>query len=280
MTGSAIASPGQSANSGYCDVDHTGQPEVYIRRLDTTRQTAFWQSIKRQTFDLVGPREGTAFLDVGCGSGEDALAIARMVRPNAKVVGVDRSAVMVAEARRRAAGTGLPVSFEQHDAYELKFPDASFDGCRAERVLQHVYEPRAVVHEMLRVARQGARMVIAEPDYGMVALTGANPLITRKVLASRCQHFRSGKIGRQLARIFTGLGLTSVTVSLRVHTATVLSDRDRVRLYRSYAQAACADGTISESEAMAWLDQLEAASRAGRYRYSLPVFVARGIKTW
>lgn len=67
---------------------------------------------------------------------------------------------MIAEAQRRTVGLGLPVTFMQGDAHHLDFPDGTFDGCRAERLLQHTADPQAVLAEMARVAKPGARVVI------------------------------------------------------------------------------------------------------------------------
>lgn len=55
-------------------------------------------------------------LDVGCGTGENALHLAALGRP---VVGVDRSPTAVERARAKAAGRGLPVIFRVADALDL-----------------------------------------------------------------------------------------------------------------------------------------------------------------
>jgi ubiquinone/menaquinone biosynthesis C-methylase UbiE len=51
-------------------------------------------------------------------------------------------------------------------ATRLEFADAAFDGCRTERVLQHVADPRTAVLEMIRVAKPGGWIVCCEPDWG------------------------------------------------------------------------------------------------------------------
>ena len=44
----------------------------------------------------------------------------------------------------------------------LEFADATFDACRADRVLQHLLDPGRAVAEMVRVTRPGGRLVICE----------------------------------------------------------------------------------------------------------------------
>ena len=66
-------------------------------------------------------------LDVGTGTGDGALAVARRF-PQATVVGVDLAARMLDIARRKASGdVAERVRFERADASRLPYPDASFD---------------------------------------------------------------------------------------------------------------------------------------------------------
>ena len=50
---------------------------------------------------LLQPLEAQHVLDVGCGTGDDSREIASLVGLKGRVVGIDYSAAMVAEARRR-----------------------------------------------------------------------------------------------------------------------------------------------------------------------------------
>jgi SAM-dependent methyltransferase len=48
-------------------------------------------------------------LDLGCGSGDTSLLIAKMVGPSGLVVGVDRSAAAIDEAEKRATIAGVAI---------------------------------------------------------------------------------------------------------------------------------------------------------------------------
>lgn len=104
-----------------------------------------WQAtawvLKQQSFEMAGLAPGRRILDLGCGTGADALAMARQLGGSGEIVGVDRSPGRVEEARRRAEGTGLPIRFEVADPTALSFPDNSFDGCRAEGLFHHSPSP-------------------------------------------------------------------------------------------------------------------------------------------
>lgn len=97
-------------------------------------------------------------LDLGCGSGADALALAR---GGYNTTGVDISPVALAIARqaRRAA---LPLAFIHHDVAEpLPFDDAQFDAVLSNLTL-HMFPPPkadAIVAEVARCLRPGGLLL-------------------------------------------------------------------------------------------------------------------------
>jgi SAM-dependent methyltransferase len=93
------------------------------------------------------PTDG-ALLDVGCGTGSLALAMARRW-PGRQVNGVDVAEPYIAFARGRAA-SGRP-SFDLADAGSLPYADGAFAGAIAQLVLNFVRDPAAALAEMRRV---------------------------------------------------------------------------------------------------------------------------------
>jgi len=268
----------QATRSGFSGVDQTSDPIAYVRRLDNTGAHEFWRAVKRRTFELLDVHEGDCVLDVGCGTGDDVLALAQMVGRAGRAVGVDNSATMIAEAWKRAQGTDLPAAYYQGDARRLDFPDETFDGCRTERVLQHLDDPRRAVAEMIRVARSGARIIMVEPDYGTLIVDGADPAVTRKILNHRCAHFLSGKVGRRLPGICKELGLTGMGVTLLTLASTdIAGESERQQLCKYVAEAQAAN-VVSATGGAEWLADLEAAGAAGRYRHAVTIFLVSGRK--
>ena len=102
-------------------------------------------------------------LDVGCGTGSLAFALARRW-PARRVVGIDVAPPYVDFARSRGAGTGSP-TFAVGDACALAERDGAYAGAAAQLVLNFVREPGAALGEMRRVTRPGGTVVATVWDF-------------------------------------------------------------------------------------------------------------------
>lgn len=111
---------------------------------------------------LRGQSEGRA-LDLGCGPGRLAVALARQA-PRLEIVGLDLSEEMLALARTRAARHGLSprVSFLKGDNGRIPCPDASFDFVVSSSSLHHWADPVAVFDEVARVLKPAGRFLVVD----------------------------------------------------------------------------------------------------------------------
>jgi demethylmenaquinone methyltransferase/2-methoxy-6-polyprenyl-1,4-benzoquinol methylase len=96
-------------------------------------------------------------LDVATGTGAVARELVRAT--GCRVVGVDLSADMLAEARRRVPAR---VELLQGTAEQLPFPDASFDALTFTYLLRYVDDPAATLRELARVVRPGGTIASLE----------------------------------------------------------------------------------------------------------------------
>lgn len=110
-------------------------------------------------FALLGSVADKTLLDIGCGDGALASALARR---GAIVTGLDADSVMIAAARRRAKIEGTQLHLVEGQAERLPFNDASFDLVVAVTVLCFVRDAERAFMEMARVLKPGGRLVIGE----------------------------------------------------------------------------------------------------------------------
>jgi SAM-dependent methyltransferase len=95
-------------------------------------------------------------LDVGCGAGALALALAPLVR---EVVGVDRVPELLALARERAPENA---TFVEADATHLPYDEGEFDLAGTLRTLHHVPRPELVAAELARVTKVGGQVLVID----------------------------------------------------------------------------------------------------------------------
>ncbi|HKI23622.1 MAG TPA: class I SAM-dependent methyltransferase [Gaiellaceae bacterium] len=101
-------------------------------------------------------------LDVATGTAAVAIELVR--RFGCRVVGLDQSGEMLAEARRRVDAAALSDRIElvQGEAEQLTFDDASFDGLTFTYLLRYVTDPLATLRELARVVRPGGTIAMLE----------------------------------------------------------------------------------------------------------------------
>jgi len=122
--------------------------------------------------------EGGRCLDVGCGSGALAIAVAKH-NPQASVTGIDRWGAEYASFSRtlcednaRAEGVADRTEFAKGDALGLDFPDGSFDAVTSNYVYHNIpsRDRQAILLETLRVLKKGGTFalhdIFSKSNYG------------------------------------------------------------------------------------------------------------------
>jgi demethylmenaquinone methyltransferase / 2-methoxy-6-polyprenyl-1,4-benzoquinol methylase len=137
-----------------------------MNRVMTAGLDARW---RERAVDRARVRPGDTALDVCCGTGDLAFALARRIGPEGRVVGSDFSERMLELARekelagRADEGPGAaPVEFEWGDALNLPYADAAFDAVTVGFGVRNLADLDAGLAELTRVLRPGGRLVILE----------------------------------------------------------------------------------------------------------------------
>jgi SAM-dependent methyltransferase len=133
----------------------------------------------RRFFERAGIGAGMRVLDVGSGAGDVALLLTDLVGPSGSVTGVDRSAVALDTARRRAGERSLGnVSFVNGDLTRVTF-DTPFDAIAGRYVLMFQPDAASLLRALSRHARPGTIVVFHEPDWDGARSRPACPLYDR-----------------------------------------------------------------------------------------------------
>lgn len=123
-----------------------------------------WRHEAVKTLCATGFARGNRdFLDIGCGTGDLAIAVLRK-DPKARVTGIDLSSPMleIAERKTRAAGLQARATYQVGNATALPFGDHTFDGIVSAFCLRNIDGRAKAFDEMRLVLRPGGTIVILE----------------------------------------------------------------------------------------------------------------------
>jgi len=203
-------------------------------------------------------RPGASLLDVGSGPGTITVDLARRLDPG-RVVGLDSSAEVVAQAQAHAAAEGVTnVSFETADAYAVDAPDGSFDIVHTHQLLQHLGRPVDALREFRRLAGQSGLVAARDVDYAGIIIHPHVPALDEWLdLLLRIGRNNGGEpaAGRRLKAWARQAGFTDVAVS----ASTWLFETDEQRawwggswadraLHSSYAEHAVEQGLADRAD--------------------------------
>lgn len=268
-----------SLHQGFTEAGSAADAQASFRWLDQADGHPLVQRLKQRLIEICPVSAGDRVLDVGCGLGHEARRLADMTGPDGQVAGIDANPVMIAEARSRVDGLGLPVTFDVADAHQLAFADGTFDVCRTERVLRYVDRPAAVLAEMVRVARPGGAVLAFDFDSDMTIVDAPDAGLARRLAEVLDAAVPHPWIGRQMFGLFLQAGLADVQVEPH---GLCLAGPPGLAIYRQL-NAATIDrarqaGQIGEAEVAAWWAALEQAAEAGTFFAASLGVIATGRK--
>jgi ubiquinone/menaquinone biosynthesis C-methylase UbiE len=120
--------------------------------------------LRNMTIALAHIQPGDRVLEVGCGTGDVAIAACAPAGPRGSVSGIDAGTEMIAVARAKAARVGLTIDFRVEPIEALTYPDATFDIVLSSLMMHHLPDDlkRQGLAEIVRVLKPGGRLLIID----------------------------------------------------------------------------------------------------------------------
>jgi ubiquinone/menaquinone biosynthesis C-methylase UbiE len=117
--------------------------------------------VLKEKVEFAKPQSTDVVLDLACGPGAFALAIAPRVH---SVRGIDLTPEMLRRARVYQAEQQISnAAFVRGDVEQLPFPPATFDLVSCQCTFHHLPKPLLVLREMVRVTKPQGRLLIIDP---------------------------------------------------------------------------------------------------------------------
>jgi ubiquinone/menaquinone biosynthesis C-methylase UbiE len=156
-----------------------GHSDQELARLE--RQGRIFGAETGYLLGRAGLWPGMNVLDVGCGVGDVALAVAEIVGAEGSVLGIDRSEEALSLARARAARAGhRHLRFEKADLYSFN-PETRFNAVVGRFILMHVPDAVGALRWLERSLLPGATIAFIEMD---IDQAGSLPNLT---LLAQCR---------------------------------------------------------------------------------------------
>lgn len=130
--------------------------ESYDIRADVYDNHVWAREWCEQLVEYCPPTAGESILDLGCGSGNIAFAIAERVGPDGSIVGVDIARQMIAYCNKKLKDTHFTnLTFEYGDAEQLDYPPNHFDRIYASAILPWLINPQAALRHWFEFLKPG-----------------------------------------------------------------------------------------------------------------------------
>ena len=241
----------------------------------------FFAPIKHNSIKAMEILPAQHVIDIGCGTGRDAIEMGKLVTSEGKVYGIDHDQNMIDEAEKNVKHQGMSqiISLHQGDVINLPFERDFLDSCRSERMFMHLNDPDPAFAEISRVTKPGGRIVIVDTDWPSLSID--TPLIKTERLLN---NFRIKKVitnafaGRGLYRLFKLHRLTDIEIDIFPLYTSNLELFYFLSAQEAVEQKALQDKEIDQQQLDQWRLSLQQASADGTFFSSINIVMVSGCK--
>jgi ubiquinone/menaquinone biosynthesis C-methylase UbiE len=238
-----------------------------ITRLEARGKQPVFIKIINDYLDRLPLTSIQRILDLGCGTGVAARAIARRTDFRGRILGIDISPTLVEVARRLSEDEGIAerTDYRVGDTRCLDLTDATFDAIIAHTLVSHVGDPLAVLTEVTRIVRPDGWAVIFDGDYTSLTLTTGDLEYGKRMEEAIINSLAANpRVMRDMPRLLRRAGLDLVT-SMPYVVAEVGKADYWAALLNSLRVLLPKAGLITTEEVQAFVDAQFKASEDGTF---------------
>lgn len=223
-------------------------------------------------------------VEVGCGTGDDAINIAKATAGNRlEVFGLDASEVMIQEANSRQSEANCKkaskdqetnVRFMIGKADHLPFEKGTLSGLRAERLVQHLQNPKEVFAEFYRAMAKGAPLVVVETDWNSISFYNGNPQVTQRLRRYlTADNVKNGNAAATLVHDLQVAGFSDVAIRLWPLASHSLEQCVQLLRFDMVLTAMQDTGELTADEVQTFMNALKFADNRGQFVCSINLVV-------
>jgi len=253
--------------------------ENVAQQLHLLFRTDALRKLRKQYFDMFSLSGGESVLDVGCGTGANAMALVDHLQGNCNVIGVDTSDPMlrIGERNLESFPNADCIRLQKAEAHQLPFGDGDFDAAMIIQVLEYSKEPIRMLQETKRVLKPGGRVFVADTDWDTIVWNSNLKERTREIVLGWSDHEADGWQGRKILEYLKRAGFTNIIGrTMTISESTFTEQSYSYLLTRIIAEYMIRTEKMSPSDMDEWFNDLKSKAEAGHFYFSLNryVFVA------
>jgi ubiquinone/menaquinone biosynthesis C-methylase UbiE len=153
---------------------HKHIADTYNERSGNHDNSEWHRKTALKLINSLPPRAGDSVLDIGTGTGTIAFRAASLVGSDGRVVGVDLSKGMLAEAKKKLIASGRDnLDFKQTDAEHLEFTENTFDRMYCASAFFCIIEPLATLRHWFNLLKPNGSLgfhALPETSYFWVSV--------------------------------------------------------------------------------------------------------------
>jgi ubiquinone/menaquinone biosynthesis C-methylase UbiE len=241
--------------------------DVLVTRLEARGKHPRFADMLREYLDAMAIDSFRSVLDLGCGTGVAARAIAHRPDFSGRIIGIDRSQHLIGAAARLAHEEGVAgkAEFRAGDSHTLALRDAEFDAVVAHTLFSHLDDPRAVLSEIVRVLKPGGTVGIFDGDYGSLTFSSDDPVAGKATDETIINAIVTNpRVMRQMPQLLREAGL-----QLAATFAYVVADVGRADFWdtsiKSLTRLLPKAGAMTEAQAAEWVAAMFQRSDQGTF---------------
>lgn len=221
--------------------------------------------------------DGT-IIDLGCGTGADAINLAKLLGDKVTVTGIDHDPQMIEKAVTSAGGI-QNINFILSEAASIPFTDSSVAGVRTERLIQHLKEPQKTFHDIYRILKPEHPLVIVETDWYNLSFYNIDIQTEAKVnYYLTHKKINNGTAARELTRNLENTGFRNIRLEIFPFVLKSLNEINMYLLIDQSLKEMKDLGHLTTDEYNSLLSSMERADSGGYFACSINLVVVSALK--
>jgi len=238
----------------------------------------FLKKLKRYSYEpFLTITHGTV-IDLGCGTGIDAISLAGLLGPGVTVIGMDHDPQMLDKAKSASGSVGN-VRFWLGDASRITADDDSVSGLRAERLIQHLTQPDLVFQEIRRVLKSGHPLVLMETVWNSLSFYTQHIETEKKISRYLTDHkVKNGWAANKLAHDLDANQFRDIRLQTFCIVGKTLEEAKQYLWIDKILQEMSANGYLSDDEKEVFQETLTYMDQQGHFTCSMNIVMAVAVK--